>query len=781
MNKILCLLLAAVFPAISFATAPITGPGAVCTGLSITLSDATPGGIWSSSTPAVATVSSSGVVNGLTAGTATITYDVSGIYETTIITVNPSPAPITGISSFCNYVYTDTLRCTTPGGIWSDGSPHDSVSTFGVLYHTGPCGGGCGTDTIRYTLSTGCASSFVVTINPLIVSSIYPTMCVGAMGYAGATPSSGTWSTGTPTIAVISPTGTITALSTGTALFTYTLMGCVYPWITTHISNGIDQHQITNVPDTLCNGPDLYIAACGTSTLYNVTTYFGDGTSNNTSFGGAASLHMHHAYDAPGTYSIKQVLFDGTTPKDSFTTSYEYKQCATLPVKLYNDMNSNCLFDAGDSYSHSPASVRIDSNGISIDTISVTSGVYYKAKGPAGTIYAFRLLDLPSGTSVGCPSSGVIYDTITATVNTYPALMFALNCGTSSGFDVSQINSVQCGRHAGYANVIVDNISCNAVSPTLTVNFSPKYAYYIAYPTPTSVSGNTVTWNLSSLMSTSATLPVFRVHYEVPGTWLTPGDTAHSAYSIAPFTGDTNPGDNNTNRQDTVKSSFDPNYIEVNPQGYIPAAASQLKYTIGFENTGNDTARNIYVLDTLSDLLDINSFKMLGASANMNLYINKVGGHNILKFDFPGIDLPDSSHHGFCNGLFAYTIKTIGGFTPGTIIPNRVGIYFDDNEVVMTNTANSIVETVTPLSTGTSFTDRNIGLFPNPATDELTITAPVTLYNSLCITNSIGQVLIEQGFAASQTKVNIAALPPALYYISLKGANGTVVKKFIKQ
>ncbi len=57
---------------------PISGAATVCTGQTITLSDATPGGTWSSSNTAFATVgSSTGIVTGVTSGTAIISYTIS--------------------------------------------------------------------------------------------------------------------------------------------------------------------------------------------------------------------------------------------------------------------------------------------------------------------------------------------------------------------------------------------------------------------------------------------------------------------------------------------------------------------------------------------------------------------------------------------------------------------------------------------------------------------------------------------------------------------------------
>ena len=70
---------------------PILGATEVCPGSDITLTDATTGGIWSSSNDAVATITTDGVVTGVAAGQDTISYVVSGDTVTQLITVNPTP------------------------------------------------------------------------------------------------------------------------------------------------------------------------------------------------------------------------------------------------------------------------------------------------------------------------------------------------------------------------------------------------------------------------------------------------------------------------------------------------------------------------------------------------------------------------------------------------------------------------------------------------------------------------------------------------------------------
>ncbi|MEI6140725.1 MAG: choice-of-anchor Q domain-containing protein, partial [Mariniphaga sp.] len=137
---------------------PILGNKSVCLGSTTTLTDAVTGGAWSSLTPLVATISTTGIVTSLTSGTATILYTVtngSGCSSSigTSVSVNPmpaTPAPIGGNKSVC-VGSTTTLTETITGGVWSSSAPTiATVSTSGVVK-----GIAAGTASIQYTITNG--------------------------------------------------------------------------------------------------------------------------------------------------------------------------------------------------------------------------------------------------------------------------------------------------------------------------------------------------------------------------------------------------------------------------------------------------------------------------------------------------------------------------------------------------------------------------------------------------------------------------------------------------
>ncbi len=200
--------------------APITGPSAACVGSTITLSDATSGGTWSSSSTAVATVSGTGVVSGVTTGPVTISYTLGSCSVIKNITVNATPAVITGPSNVC-VGFTITLGETVSGGVWSSSTADATVgSATGVV-----TGVTAGTPVITYSIG-GCIATKPVTVNASSPITGTTAICVGSSVTLADATSGGTWSSGTSSVAsVVSGTGVVTGIIPGTSLITYTIPG----------------------------------------------------------------------------------------------------------------------------------------------------------------------------------------------------------------------------------------------------------------------------------------------------------------------------------------------------------------------------------------------------------------------------------------------------------------------------------------------------------------------------------------------------------------------------
>ena len=142
----------------------ITGILNICIGSSTALSNATPGGTWSSATPGIATIDGAGNVTGIAEGTSVISYTMpSGCEVTAIITVNAVMTVTAGSSTptLCvNTALTDITHTTTfATGIGvSSGLPTGVTASFavntitingtpttsGTFNYSIPLTGGCG-------------------------------------------------------------------------------------------------------------------------------------------------------------------------------------------------------------------------------------------------------------------------------------------------------------------------------------------------------------------------------------------------------------------------------------------------------------------------------------------------------------------------------------------------------------------------------------------------------------------------------------------------------------
>ncbi len=207
--------------------AAISGTSNVCVGQNTTLSTTSTGGAWSSSTPAVGTINSGGVVTGLTNGTTTVTYTLpTGCYTTRTVTVLSLPGFITGNANVCESG-TTTLNCTPAGGTWTSSAP--ATASIGLTTGVVTAAVVSGTATVTYTVGTGCFNTREVTVNPL-PGAITGTavMCEGNSETLSSSTTGGTWTSATTSTATIgSVTGVVSGINAGTSLISYTLpTGC---------------------------------------------------------------------------------------------------------------------------------------------------------------------------------------------------------------------------------------------------------------------------------------------------------------------------------------------------------------------------------------------------------------------------------------------------------------------------------------------------------------------------------------------------------------------------
>jgi uncharacterized repeat protein (TIGR01451 family) len=153
-----------------------------------------------------------------------------------------------------------------------------------------------------------------------------------------------------------------------------------------------------------------------------------------------------------------------------------------------------------------------------------------------------------------------------------------------------------------------------------------------------------------------------------------------------------------------VIGSFDPNDKNVNLQHVnvdsTDMESIELVYTIRFQNTGTAEAINVVVNDSISELLELNTIRLIDTSHPCSMSFLE---NNVISWNFENILLPDSTSdeegsHGYVQ--FGIEPKSINNLP--LIIANQAAIYFDFNEAIITNETNTIFYTCPALLTITA-------------------------------------------------------------------------------
>jgi hypothetical protein len=143
------------------------------------------------------------------------------------ITVNPTPASITGPTVVCAGSPI-TLSDATSGGVWSSGNTSIATVNPGTGVVTGVA---AGTVAITYTLGAGCFATYTITVNPVpnitnFTSTTATSPCIGAN--STVTISSNSIGTGTYTVTynlsgANAATGATATLTMGTTTGTFVI------------------------------------------------------------------------------------------------------------------------------------------------------------------------------------------------------------------------------------------------------------------------------------------------------------------------------------------------------------------------------------------------------------------------------------------------------------------------------------------------------------------------------------------------------------------------------
>lgn len=457
--------------------------------------------------------------------------------------------------------------------------------------------------------------------------------------------------------------------------------------------------------------------------------------------------------------------------------------------KAYADANSNCIDDAGEQ-GLSNLKLQLFQNSNLIQQVYSSGEGLYSFDTDTGTFtYTVDTTDLPI--HVTCPTSSFHTSVLTLLDSMDYNMDFAMQC--KPGFDVGVKNIVrQSGQLFPGNNAIIKigagdmasfyGLACaSGVSGSVSVDFTGPITFISEVPGALipSVIGNTLTYTIADFGLINFNSD-FRIIVQTD-TSAQAGQQVCFTVNVTPTTGDNDVTNNSLQHCFTVVNSFDPNAKEVYPEGGLTPGQEWITYTIQFQNTGNAPAQNIYILDTLDQNLIPETFTLLSYSHEP---LTQLFG-NVIKFNFPNINLPDSTNdepnsHGFVQ----YKLKLAQNLPVGTVISNTAYNFFDFNSPVATNTVSNTVGVTSVINISNKI---DFSVFPNPTTDEIKISFNLNSSSEIEIElyNSLGQnvkIFSKAKYEAGKHIINfsVANLPVGVYHLKFSADDQVVVKRVVK-
>lgn len=591
----------------------------------------------------------------------------------------------------------------------------------------------------------------------------------------------------------------ITCLASDTLSFTAGASNVIdFPLSTT------DQFIGTNITDSLdavcynssngnvyLRGSFVLYADLPSQALVNAHIFFGDGNDTvitaYTSYTPGQLFHtgsfgINHQYPGPGNYSLQLILTEslsGVTDTIYMVNEVELvDSCGSLSGYLYNDTDNSCTYTSGEGIPVFGSVIAYQNNVVyAIDYVDING--YYSLDLPQGnytidvntnlTLYNFNM---------ACSQQASV--PLNVQPNTSSTIDFGFVCNASL-FDASVYlgNSFFRPATTSTLSASVFSQNCNPGAGTVTLILDPLVSYLGSCDstfTPT-VNGNTLTWNYTTTQ-TFTMWQFWSCMYLYTDSTAQIGDSLCFTIYITPTTPDNNAQNDTLYMCYPVRNSYDPNMKEVRVPGML-ANGDVLNnrthdYTVFFQNTGNDVAYNIFILDTLDSDLNPATLQILGSSHPMQIdYLNG----DVLKFNFDNINLPDSnSNEPLSHGWVRYTIAQDLNLAPGTVIANTAHIYFDINPAIITNTTINTIINPTGIAAQPTI---NANIFPVPANEFIRVRLTEPALGVITLYNMLGQTITCLPLNGTQATIDVRALPPGVYQLQLNTKKGLITQSVI--
>jgi hypothetical protein len=621
------------------------------------------GGTWQSKNPQIAIISNYGLVTGISEGEVRFAWTdaSSGCTSEESEPIKVLPQPIIAASSQ-NICLGQTLTLSPiSGGVWEN--LNQDIVTISNNIVTAIKSGKA---KLKFTENThNCSNSIEITVAsmPLVSFTGSDSICIGSLSSLSPG-SSGAWSSSNDAVATVSNNGTITAISSGAATFTYTQTstGCsslptapltvlprpIINLQSTELEVGKLANLIANTNVTWYSSNDKIVKIIQNKWMSGINT-------------GSCTIYAINAY---GCKSL-EVIITVTDPK------------FTLVGYAFRDANSNGLFDSTidsplpNCAIHIPALNGIyftDNTGFyNIQVLPGNYDVYFSISfgNWLSDSISFNI-EIDKNVEYLFAAFVPLAQEPNSLISIHPS---SLLCNTIADLDVSVFNN-SSQKQSGYIALKVDE-------KTFAMN---------TVPFPIGTQGDYLIWEyLDILPGFSQTI---KVGLDIPTPVSALDSMTFHAVSLSQA-GDTL---SQFYFHDTISCDVIDNNIRSWPdrEGLANPTlrGESLNYHIKFENPNNETVNKVEIKNILDKHIDQSSILIKSSSHPVRSYVED----GYLYFVMDSIELVNRVLTPVKTGYVTFECTFDPMAADGTVIKNKAEITFNDNVNFSTNeTINTIV------------------------------------------------------------------------------------------
>ena len=405
-------------------------------------------------------------------------------------------------------------------------------------------------------------------------------------------------------------------------------------------------------------------------------------------------------YDVYGVHKSAGVSFIGDK-YDFWVTKISFNP-NRITGKVFLDINNNNLIDDGEPV-YKRALIKTKKYGTE-RLFSIDDNGHYEIAADTGS-YAAELKLYDNTHFAATPTLQAVNFTSANNSDTVDFAVHQISTLRDYTAVLSSSSIARPGFNISYDVACRNNGTDTFANKDIVFVKDSRLTYGQSLPAPTIISGDTAIWQSVNMLPWET--KSIRLNLAVaPPPEVNSGDTL-SSYLLIDSTGDNATVDNYSLLKHPVSGSLDPNDKAESHAGSITKLEVQrgnyLTYTIRFQNTGNDTAFNVVIRDSLDTKLQHGDFEMVSSSHPCNFKIEK---GRFVTWSFTNINLVDSAHNEpSSHGYITYRIRPKTTIAVGDRIENDAAIYFDYNLPVKTNTEVTTVVRTKAIWTGAIDTD----------------------------------------------------------------------------